>query len=344
MLNIFSIVLPFLLATTKGATTPDNGITNFFYRNRDLFKYAGRRLFQLIPTIIGVTFIIFTLLYITPGDPARMILGENSSTAELEVLREQMGLNDPFLVQYFNYLKNLVFHFDLGTSYISRQSVSGLIGQVLPNTLKLASMSIVVASVIGIPLGIISAIKQYSVVDNIVMVFGLLGLSLPVFWLGLMLIIVFSVNLGWLPPSGFSTPEQMLLPVVALSAQSIAVFMRMTRSSMLEVLQQDYIRTAKAKGMFSRTVIWVHALKNAFIPVLTTFGLQFGALLSGAVLTETIFSISGMGRLMISSIKMRDYPTVQGCVLVIAIMYCLVNIVVDILYALLNPKIRSQYK
>lgn len=331
-------------AKKRGQGSPLQAIGGFFYRNRDMFKYTLRRLLQLIPTILGVTFIIFTLLYITPGDPARIILGENSSLEDLEKLRQQMGLDQPFIVQYINYMKNLIFNFDLGTSYIARQSVSGLIAQVLPDTLKLATLSIIVAATIGIPLGIISAIKQYSVIDNVVMVFGLLGLSLPVFWLALMLIILFSVNLAWLPPSGFDTIQQMILPVAALSAQSIAVFMRMTRSSMLEVLQQDYIRTANAKGLRSRAVIAIHALKNAFIPVLTTFGIQFGSLLSGAVLTETIFSISGMGRLMISSIKMRDYPTVQGCVLVIALMYCLVNLVVDLLYAVMNPKIRSQYK
>jgi peptide/nickel transport system permease protein len=309
-----------------------------------MIKYIVRRILLLIPTLIGVTFIIFTLLYFTPGDPALSILGENSSTAEAEKLREELGLNDPFLVQYGNYMKKLVVDHDLGTSYRSKTSVSGLIKQVFPNTIKLAVLCITIAVLLGVPLGIISAIKRYTVLDNIVMLFGLFGLSVPVFWLGLMLIIAFSVNLNLLPPSGFSTPKQMILPVAALSLQSIAVIMRMTRSSMLEVLQQDYIRTAKAKGLKQRTTIVIHALKNAFIPVLTSIGLQFGNLLGGAVLTESIFSISGLGRLMTDSIKMRDFPVVQGGVLVIAVVYCLINLIVDLLYGFLDPKIQSQYK
>ncbi len=309
-----------------------------------MIKYIFRRILMLIPVILGVTFIVFTLMYITPGNPAKLILGEMASESAVKQLEEEMGINDPFLVQYGNYIKNLVVHQDMGISYITKRPVMGEILSAFPATLKLAGLSILFAIIIGIPIGIISAVKQYSIFDNISMVFALIGISMPVFWLGLLLILLFSVKLQWLPASGFNSFKQMILPAVSLGAQSVAVITRMTRSSMLEVIDQDYVRTARAKGQKESVVVLKHSLGNALIPIITSIGLQFGGLLGGAVLTESIFSIPGIGRLMVESIKMRDFPMVQGSVLFIAISFSLVNLLVDLFYAFVDPRIKSQYR
>lgn len=299
---------------------------------------------MLIPVLLGVTFIVFTLLQITPGDPAKAILGPTADAAAVAQLREEMGLNEPFLTQYGKFVYKLVFEQDMGRSYSSRQPVMSLIMQAFPATLKLAAFAVAIAVVIGIPLGIISAIKQYSIFDNTALILGLIGISMPVFWLGMLMILVFAARLKWFPSSGFSTFRHMVLPSIALSAQSVAVIMRMTRSSMLEVIRQDYIRTARAKGQTEAKVITKHALRNALMPIVTTVGLQFGALLGGAVLTESVFTIPGIGRMMVDAIRMKDFPLVQGAVLFIALAFSLVNLFVDILYAYINPRIRSQYK
>ena len=309
-----------------------------------MLRYITKRILLLIPVLIGVTLITFTLLYITPGDPARALLGPSANTEQVEQLREEMGLNDPYIVRYGNFLSNLVLHQDMGRSYRAKQPVFSVIMSAFPATLKLAALAVAIAVVIGIPLGIISAVKQYSVFDNVALILGLIGISMPVFWLGMLLILQFAARLHWFPSAGFSTFKHMVLPAIALSAQSIAVIMRMTRSSMLEVIRQDYIRTARAKGQTEAKVIIHHALRNALMPIITTVGLQFGALLGGAVLTEAVFSIPGVGRLMVDSIKMKDFPVVQGGVLFIAVAFSLVNLVVDLLYASVNPKIRSQYR
>ena len=309
----------------------------------DLIKYIIRRILLLIPVIIGVTFIVFSLMYITPGDPARIVLGESAPEASVQQLREEMGLNKPFIVQYGSYLKNLVVKQDIGKSYITKRPVLKELAACFPSTLKLAAIYMIFAILLGIPIGIISAVKQYSWFDSVSMIFALIGISMPVFWLGLLLILLFSVKLHLLPASGFSSIKYMILPAVSLGAQSVAVITRMTRSSMLEVIRQDYIRTAKAKGQKERIVVLRHALRNALIPIITVVGLQFGGLLGGAVLTESIFSIPGIGRLMVESIKMRDYPVVQGGVLFIAIMFSIVNLLVDLLYAYVDPRIKSQY-
>ena len=309
-----------------------------------MLKYVGKRLLMMIPVLLGVTFIIFSMLYITPGDPARLVLGDSASPEAVEQYREEQGLNDPFLVQYGRYMKNLILHGDLGTSYATKKPVIDLIKDCFPATVKLAFCSMLFALVLGIPIGIISAIKQYSIFDMCSMAFALLGISMPVFWLGLLLTLLFSVKLGWLPCSGFNTPLHLFLPAVSLGAQSVAVITRMTRSSMLEVINMDYIKTARAKGLHEKTVIIRHALGNALIPIITSAGLQFGTLLGGAVLTESIFSIPGIGRLMVDSIKMRDFPTVQGGVLIIALAFSIVNLLVDLLYAFVDPRIKAQYK
>lgn len=309
-----------------------------------MFRYIIRRILLLIPVLLGVMFCIFTLLYFTPGDPARMILGDFATEEAIKEFRDREGLNDPFFVRFFSYVKKAVTEGDIGRSYVSKISVAEELMNKFSSTIKLAALAMSIAIVIGIPCGIFSAIRQYTLFDTVTLILAMIGLSMPVFWLGLLLIILFSVRLGWFPASGFDTFRAMVLPSVALSAQSISRITRMTRSSMLEVIRADYIRTARAKGQKESVVIWVHALHNALIPVVTLCGLQFGSLLGGAMLTESIFAVPGIGRLMVDSIRSRDYPIVQGGVLFIAVTYSIINLLVDILYAYIDPRIKAQYK
>ncbi len=307
-----------------------------------MLNYIIKRLLLVLPVLLAVTFVIFTLLYFTPGNPAKAILGEVASPEALAALEEEMGLNDPFLVRYVNYVLDLL-QGDMGTSYRTERPVSQELFTRLPTTLNLAFLSILIAVAIGIPVGIISATKQYSLFDNTSMVFALLGVSMPNFWQGMVLILIFSVWLGILPVSGFSTPAHWILPAVTIGTSTAATIARMTRSSMLEVNRQDYIRTARAKGQRERVVVMKHQLKNALIPVITVIGLQFGWLLGGAVLTETVFAVPGIGRYMVDAIKNRDYPVIQGGVLLIAVIFTFVNLLVDILYAYTDPRIKANY-
>ncbi|MDO4712192.1 MAG: ABC transporter permease [Peptostreptococcaceae bacterium] len=309
-----------------------------------MHKYILRRFLLLIPVIVGVTFIIFTMMYLTPGDPAKIMLGESAKAEDVARLRAELGLDKPYLVQFGNYVKNAVLHQDIGRSYTTKRAVTEEVMTRFPVTLKLAAFSILIAVAIGIPVGIVSATKQYSLFDNVSMVVALLGVSMPNFWQGLLLILLFSVKLKLLPASGFSSFKHMILPAVTIGTSTAAVITRMTRSSMLEVIRQDYIRTARAKGQVESKVVNRHALKNALIPIITVVGLQFGYLLGGAVLTESIFAVPGVGRLMVDSIKTRDFPVVQGAVLFIAVTFSIVNLFVDIMYAYVDPRIRSQYK
>ncbi|MCK9217354.1 MAG: ABC transporter permease, partial [Firmicutes bacterium] len=265
------------------------------------------------------------------------------SEEAIQDLRNEMGLNDSFVKQYLRYIKDIVTKGDLGTSYITRRSVTTEIMDRWPKTMLLASMSVALATLIGIPTGIISATKQYSIFDNLAMVLALVGVSMPNFWQGLVLIIVFSVHLALLPASGFYGPIYWILPVVTIGTSLAATITRMTRSSMLEVIRQDYITTARSKGNKENIVIMKHALKNALIPIITVIGLQLGRGLGGAILTESIFSIPGIGKLMVDSIKARNYPVVQGGVLFIAIAFSIINLFVDILYAFVDPRIKSLY-
>jgi len=298
---------------------------------------------MLIPVLIGVTFIIFTLSYITPGCPATMTLGETAPAEAIEALRQEWGLDDPFIIRFVRYVADAA-RLNLGETYATRRPVMEEILTRFPATLQLAVMGLFISVLLGIPLGVISATKQYSLFDNLATIFGLIFVSIPNFWLGMMLVVFFSVNLGWLPPSGFETPAQWILPAFTLGTGQMAVVMRMSRSSMLEVIRQDYIRTARAKGQKESVVVWNHALRNALIPVVTAVGLTFGFLLGGAVLTETIFSINGIGRFMVQSINSRDNPVINGGVLFLALSFSVVNLGVDILYAYLDPRIKSQYK
>ena len=305
-------------------------------------KYILRRLLLLIPVIIGVTFIVFTIMYLTPGSPAQVILGENAPKEKVEQLEEEMGLNDNFFIQYGRFLKNAAKG-DFGRSYQTNRPVFQDVIKRFPGTLKLTFAATFVALIIGIPIGIISATKQYSLMDSISMLVALLGVSMPGFWLGLMLILLFSVKLGILPSAGYSGFKSIILPAITLGTSMAATVTRMTRSSMLEVIRQDYIRTARAKGVSERKVINKHALKNALIPIVTVVGLQFGGLLGGAVITETVFSWPGVGRLMIEGIRQKDTPTVMASVIFLAVTFSIINLLIDILYAFLDPRIKSQY-
>ena len=308
-----------------------------------MHKYILKRLLMMIPIILGVTFVIFYMTYITPGCPAVLTLGEGAPPEAIEQLREEWGLNNPFLTRFATYVINLL-QGDLGISYVSRAPVWDEIMARFPTTFMLAIYGTILSIIIGIPLGILSATKQYSIFDNAATATGLLAVSIPNFWLGLMLIIAFSLHLGWLPPSGLDTPSAWVLPVITLGTGSAALVMRITRSSMLEVIRQDYIRTARAKGQKESIIVWKHALRNAMIPVITAIGLDFGFLLGGAILTESIYAIPGLGRFMVDSITRRDFSIIQGGVLFMAITFSLVNLLVDILYAYIDPRIKSQYK
>ena len=308
-----------------------------------MLKFIGKRLLMLIPVLIGVSLIVFTLMQLSPGDPAMIILGAQAAPEDIAILREEMGLNDPLVVQFFRFLLGM-FTLDFGTSYKDGMPVLTKLLEALPYTAQLTFSAILLALIVGIPAGIISATKQYSIFDRIASVLALIGFSTPNFWLSIMLILVFSVNLQWLPVSGTGSILHLVLPSIALGLQSAAVFTRMTRSSMLEVLNMDYIRTARAKGLSERVVILKHALKNALIPVITVVGLQIGLLFGGAILTETVFAWQGVGRLMIDSIRAKDTPVVQGGVIFTASIFVFINLLVDILYACVDPRVKAQYK
>ncbi|WP_067517454.1 nickel ABC transporter permease [Endozoicomonas ascidiicola] len=307
-----------------------------------MYRFILKRLLLLIPVLLGVSLLVFAIMSFTPGDPAQLILGENAPAEAVAELREEMGLNDPFVLRYARFVGNAVTG-DLGQSYTSGRDVFDEIFSRFPNTLILAALGVLIAVVIGIPIGIISATRQYSMIDSGSMIFALLGVSMPNFWLGLMMILLFAVNLGWVPSGGYSSWSSLIMPAITLGTGSAAIITRMTRSSMLEVIRQDYIRTARAKGVAENLVINRHALKNALIPVITVIGLQFGMLLGGAVLTETVFSWPGVGRMMVDAIRQKDTPTVLGAVVFLATTFSLVNLFVDLLYGFVDPRIKSQY-
>lgn len=307
-----------------------------------MIKYIVKRLIAMIPVIIALTFVVFTIMYMTPGDPTAIILGnEYSEQASME-LKHELGLDKPFFIQFFNYAVNLV-QGDFGMSYISRAPVAEQLLARFPNTAVVVLGAMIVCVGLGVPIGVYSGTKPYSVFSNITMVIGLLGVSLPIFWLGLLLILFFSVYLGWLPSSGIDGFSSLILPSLALGCNYMANIMRTTRSSMLEVVRQDYIRTAKAKGVSQRNVIRKHALKNAMMPTITVIGMNIGALLGGVVLTETVFSIPGTGRMLVESINKRDTPSVLGTLVIMAVCVAVSNLIVDLIYAYIDPRIKAQY-
>jgi len=298
---------------------------------------------MMIPVILGISLIIFTILALTPGDPAQMILGENASLKDIEILREEMGLNEHFLIRYVKYIGN-VLRFNFGNSYRTGLPVISEILTRFPNTLALAFFGIGLSVVIGVPIGIASAVKQYSIFDTVSLGVALIMTSIPAFWLGLMLLLVFSLNLGWFPAIGITNWKGFILPIVTLAIGSMAVMIRMTRSTMLEVIREDYIRTARAKGTSEGRIIRYHALRNALLPIITIIGINFGLQMGGAMICETVFSIPGMGSLMITSVRQKDIPMVMASVLFVAIAISLINLLIDILYATIDPRIKSQYE
>jgi ABC-type dipeptide/oligopeptide/nickel transport system permease component len=331
-----------------------------------MFKYIIKRFLMLIPVLLGVSLLVFVVMHLFAGDPASLMLGQHATREQVEALRQELGLNDPIYVQFGRFLWQLL-HGDLGRSLMNRTSVTEELFARFPATIELALFSLAIASLLGVAVGVISAVKRYSFFDYLGMVSALLGVSMPIFWLGLILIIIFGVSLQWLPVAGridigiepvtitrfylldsllggnweafWNALRHLILPGIALAAYSMAIIARMTRSAMLEVMKQDYIRTAWAKGLDGRRVVYHHALKNALIPIITVIGLQLGFLLGGAVLTETVFSWPGIGSLTINAILAADFPVVQGSVILVATVFVIVNLGVDLLYAWLDPRI-----
>ena len=303
-----------------------------------MLKFIVRRLLQLVPVLIGVTFLVLIMLHITPGDPAEVLAGEGATVETIENINERLGLNEPLHQQYLSFLSNAV-QFDFGTSWRTGREVSSEIAPRFFVTLELAIYSTILSVFLGVIAGVISAVRRYSLTDVTIMLVALFGLSMPNFWLGLMLMQWFAVKLDWLPATGWGSGSQVILPVIALGTAGAAIIARMTRSSMLEIISQDYIRTARAKGVTEKVVIYRLALRNAMIPVVTVVGLQFGYLLGGAVLTETVFAINGLGRLVVDRIASRDFPVIQASILVIASLFVFVNVLVDISYRILNKRI-----
>lgn len=302
-------------------------------------QYILRRLVLVVPVLIGVSIVVFWMIRAIPGDPARVIAGEAATEELLERVREQYGLNEPPHVQYLIFVKNVLTG-DFGRSIRSRRPVIDEIRTRIGPTVELAVGSMAVAVLLGVTTGILSAVRPNSWVDAVSMFIALVGISMPVFWLGLMFMYLFSYQLEWFPTAGRGTWRHLVLPALTLGLSSAAIIARMTRSSMLEVLRQDYVRTARAKGLAERVIVLKHAFRNALIPIITVTGLQFGSLLGGAVLTESVFAWPGIGRLMVESIIARDYPVVQMSVLVVALAFILLNLIVDILYAYADPTIR----
>jgi ABC-type dipeptide/oligopeptide/nickel transport system permease component len=306
-----------------------------------MFWYALRRLIQLIPTIFGIYTLAFFLMRVLPGDPATVLAGFRDDQQALENLRRVMKLDEPLFNQYIAFLQDGV-HGDLGRSYVTGQPVTEMIGDAFMPTVWLALAAMALAVAIGIPLGILSALRKNSLWDNLSRFMALIGVSIPVFWLGMELQILFGLQLRWLPISGPGLDQHIILPAFALCGGTLALLTRMTRSSVLEELSLDYIRTAYSKGLRSRRVIWVHALRNALLPVVTVWGGSLANLLSGALLVELIFSWPGMGRLLVQAISTRDYPLLQGLIVVLALLYAGVNLLIDLTYPLIDPRIRYQ--
>jgi len=307
-----------------------------------MLKYIFNRILFVIPVLLGITVIVFTLTYITPGDPAMSLLGDSATPETIAKVHKELGLDDPYLIQLGRYIAN-VMQGDLGTSYKSRQPVLDEIMARYPFTLKLTFGSVAFGILVGILAGIVAAVWQYSWADKILTTFSLLGASAPSFWIAMLLVLIFSVHLNWFPPTGSYSWKHWVLPIFTMGLQCSANIMRMTRSSMLEVIRQDYIRTARAKGQVEFVVIMNHAFRNALVPITTIIGIQICAYLAGSVLIETVFALPGLGRYIVDSVGYKDYPVVQGCVLWIGLNCVLINLVIDVIYCFVEPRIKSQY-
>lgn len=304
-------------------------------------RFLARRLLLTIPVLLGVATLVFSLIHLIPGDPAQAMLGEAAPQADVVELRHRLGLDRPLIEQYGMFLKGLVKG-DLGTSLRTGQPVTDQIIERMPATFELAAAAMIVAIAFAMPLGIVAAVRRGTVADHAAMTISLAGVSVPNFWLGPMLAIIFAVELGWLPVSGRGTWAHLVLPAISLGAALAAILARMTRATMLEELREQYVQAARARGVSKSRAVLRHAFRNSLIPVVTLLGLQFGAVLTGAVITETIFAWPGIGRLLIQSIGFRDYPLVQGCILLIALTYVGVNLATDMVYGVLDPRIRYE--
>lgn len=309
-----------------------------------MVQYVLKRLLWLIPILLGVTFIVFMLLQFAPGDPATLALGVDATEEKRAEWKAEQGLDQPILVQYGTYVYDVVTKLDFGTSYSTKREIITEIRQRLPVTLLVVIIAIALTVLVGVPIGVISAVRQYSFIDNLTMMFALITVSMPSFWVGLMFSIIFALNLRWLPASGLYGPEHYILPCTALSLSGIALIARMTRSTMLDVIRQDYITTARAKGVSELVVITKHALRNTLIPVITMTGMGISILIGGAMVTEIVFAIPGMGTYLVISIRALDYPAVLGTVIVLATLSTVIMLLVDLAYALVDPRIRSQFK
>ena len=307
-------------------------------------RYIYKRLLLMIPVVIMVAVLIFTIMYFTPGDPAIIILGPNASLEQLAAKRAELGIDQPYLVQLWNYLKNVFIRFDFGNSFINGRSVSSQIMERFPRTLIIAALSVLLSIVAGVPLGIVASVHQYTWKDNASMFAALIAASMPGFWIAQMMSLLFALKLGWLPATGIDSWKCYILPVVANAIGGIASMARQTRSSMLEVIREDYIPTARATGQIERKVIYHHALRNALIPIVTCAGGAFGFQLGGALVVETVFSIPGLGKYMMDAINQRDYPSIRGTVIFLAIAFSIVMLAVDIMYAFIDPRIKGQYQ
>lgn len=301
-------------------------------------NYLIKRFFAAAGVLVGIVTLVFLLIHIVPGDPVEVMLGESARPADRQALRQALGLDQPLLQQWWQYVSG-VLQFELGQSLHSRQAVSELLLTRIPATLQLSIVSLLVALAFALPLGVLAAVHKDSVWDRLAMVSAMLGVSVPNFVMGPLLILVFALGLGWLPVSGREGLSSLVLPALTLGSALAAILSRMVRASMLEVLHEDYIRAARARGLGEQRVLWWHALRNAALPVITVLGMQFGALLAGAVITETIFSWPGIGQLLIESIQKRDYPVVQACVLLISATYVLVNLLTDLVYVAVDPRV-----
>lgn len=303
-------------------------------------KYIIKKLSGFVLTLLFASLVIFLIIHMIPGDPATMMAGPGATQADIDAMNVRMGLDQPIWQQYSRWLTRIVLHGDFGTSLVTNEPVATMIRDKLLNTFVLSFWGIAFAVAFGIPLGILSALRQNSLLDVAVMGVSIVGVSMPIFWLALLLVMLFSVNLGILPATGEGTWRHLALPTISIGLNSLAIISRMTRSSMLEVLREDYVRTAVAKGLPGYKVILKHALRNAMISIVTTIGIQFGYLLGGAVLTESVFVYPGIGRLLISSINRRDYTAVQGCMLVITALFVVMNTLLDLIYPILDPRIK----
>jgi len=306
-------------------------------------KYILKRIFIVFPTLLAIILIVFGIMNMTPGDPATVMLGQKATPEAIAKLNQELGFDRPFIFRYGDYVVSLL-EGDMGNSYRTGRPVFDEIISRLPTTIKLASFAIILAVLVGVPLGILAAVKQYSIFDIMGTAAAMLMASIPGFWFGLMAILLFALKLGWLPSNGNDTWLHYILPAVTLAIPVAASLLRLTRTTMLETVRQDYIRTARAKGQTERKVIFHHALKNALLPVVTVSGLEFGGLLGGVVTIETVFSINGVGTLIIEAIRMKDIPQVTGCALFLAFFFMMVMLVVDILYAYIDPRIRARYQ